>query len=150
MIRELERDPNVAPGIPRSGRTALVRFARLLDELTEASRQTPVTELLDLVLKRTGYSLHLEGDPDKEDRLENIRELRNAATEFAELPVSEGLATFLEQAALVSDVDNLEEGRGGHNPHHAPPGQRAGVPGGLHDRPGGRAAAPRPLPRRRR
>ena len=109
-IRQLEADSATAPGIPRAGRAALVRFARLLDELTEASRQTPVTALLDLVMERTGYGAHLAEDPDREDRLDNIRELHSAAAEFAELPPDEGLALFLERAALVSDVDNLKEG----------------------------------------
>ena len=109
-IRRLEGDPTAAAGIPRAGRAALVRFARLLDELTEASRNTPVTELLDLVLERTGYGDHLAGETDAEDRLENLKELRSSAAEFAELPPSEGIASFLERAALVSDVDNLEEG----------------------------------------
>ena len=109
-LRRLQDDDTAAPGIPRAGRAALVRFARLLDDLTEAGRRTPVTDLMDLVMERTGYAAHLADDPDREDRLDNIKELRSAAAEFAELPLEEGLAVFLEQAALVSDVDNLKEG----------------------------------------
>ena len=109
-LRGLETDAAAAPGIPRAGRAALVRFARLLDELTDASRNTPVTELLDLVLERTGYGDHLAGETDAEDRLDNVKELRSAAAEFAEFPPDEGIAAFLERAALVSDVDNLQEG----------------------------------------
>ena len=109
-LHRLDSDDTAAPGIPRAGRTALVRFARLLDDLTEAGRSTPVTELLDLVLKRTGYGDHLRGENDADDRLDNLKELRNAAADFAELPVDEGLGAFLERAALVSDVDNLQEG----------------------------------------
>ena len=149
-IRRLEEDATAAPGIPRAGRASLVRFARLLDDLTAASRQTPVTELLDLVMKRTGYLLHLEGDPDKEDRLDNIRELRSAAAEFAELPLDEGLATFLERAALVSDVDNLKEGEPAITLITLHQAKGAGVPGRLHGGPGGGTAAPQSLHRRRR
>ncbi len=109
-LRRLQDDDTVAPGIPRAGRAALVRFARLLDGLTEAGRQTPVTDLMDLVMDRTGYADHLAGDTDAEDRLDNIKELHSAAAEFAEMPLDEGLPAFLERAALVSDVDNLKEG----------------------------------------
>ena len=109
-IRLLADDDTVAPGIPRAGRAALVRFARLLDDLTDASRQTPVTDLMGLVMERTGYERYLQEDPDREDRQQNIKELRGAAAEFSEMPLDEGLPSFLERAALVSDVDNLKEG----------------------------------------
>ncbi len=61
------------------------------------------------ILDRTGYRRMLEADdsPDAESRLENLDELMNAAAEAAER--GEGIAEFLDHAALVSDADQLDE-----------------------------------------
>ncbi len=88
---------------------ALGRFVSLITGLREAAGRVDVPTLLDQVLERTDYANHIrDGTEEGEDRWQNILELRNAAQEYAELG-SEGLATFLEEVALVSDVDNLEE-----------------------------------------
>ena len=47
------------------------------------------------------------GGVDAESRVENVNELRRVAGEYAELPVDEQLARFLEEVALVADVDRL-------------------------------------------
>ena len=48
-------------------------------------------------------------DPDAEDRLENLRELRGLSAEFADASAEESLPAFLERIALVSDQDVLDE-----------------------------------------
>ena len=54
-------------------------------------------------------SMVQDGTDDGEERWTNLLELRNHAAEFDELAVPEGLARFLEEVALVSDQDTLEE-----------------------------------------
>jgi DNA helicase-2/ATP-dependent DNA helicase PcrA len=88
---------------------ALGRFISLIRDLREAAGKVDVPTLLDRVLDRTGYENYIRDRTEEgEDRWQNILELRNAAQEYAELG-SNGLATFLEEVALVSDVDNLED-----------------------------------------
>ena len=50
-----------------------------------------------------------DGTEEGEERWENIQELRTVAQEYAHLPPDTALTTFLEDVALVSDVDNLRE-----------------------------------------
>jgi DNA helicase-2/ATP-dependent DNA helicase PcrA len=67
-------------------------------------------EFLDLLLERTGYKQHVLNElEDGEERWENIRELRTVAGEFTHLDPETALAALLEQVALVSEVDNLDE-----------------------------------------
>ena len=103
-----ERDPS----IPFDTRTekVLLRFLALLDDLIVARQEKGVPELLDLVLERTGYADYIrDGTEEGEDRWSNLLELRGVAQEYAGLSPEMGLTTFLEEVALVSDVDNLDE-----------------------------------------
>jgi len=91
-------------------RQPLLGFLSLLEELIRAREQHDLVELLDLVLERTGYAAFVQdGTEEGLARLENIRELRTVARDYAELPVETALTTFLEEVALVSDIDNLDE-----------------------------------------
>ena len=93
----------------RAGR-ALRGFTSMLDELIQARRELNLLELLDLVLERTGYAAFVQDGTDEgQVRWENIMELRTVALDYADLPVETALTTFLEEVALVSDVDNLDE-----------------------------------------
>jgi DNA helicase-2/ATP-dependent DNA helicase PcrA len=65
---------------------------------------------LDLALDRTGYADYVQdGTEEGKDRWANILELRTVAKEYLEMPPEMALTTFLEEVALVSDVDNLDE-----------------------------------------
>jgi DNA helicase-2/ATP-dependent DNA helicase PcrA len=67
-----------------------------------------VGAVLRLLLERTGYRAMLKSDdsPAAESRLENLEELLNAAAEASER--GEGIADFLDHAALVSDADQFD------------------------------------------
>jgi len=89
---------------------ALLGFTTLIEELSRARHELNLLELLDLLLERTGYAVKVQDGTDEgQIRWENIMELRTVAREYAELPVETALTTFLEEVALVSDVDNLDE-----------------------------------------
>ncbi|MGC8879288.1 MAG: ATP-dependent helicase [Anaerolineae bacterium] len=95
-------------------RNALLRFTELLLELRAARTLYSLPELYDLTLKRTGYrDLIQDGTPEGEERWENLLELRAVTQEFAFLPPEEALPLFLEQVALVSDVDGLDNAAAG-------------------------------------
>lgn len=67
---------------------------------------TPLPEFIELVIKRFDYLDFLDdGSPQAEDRQENVKELISVAKEYADL----GLQGFLEEVALISDLDKLSE-----------------------------------------
>jgi len=108
MLRE-ETDGAAAP-FPTYARNVLVKFSELLDELMAAREKLNVLELLDLILEKSGYSAYIrDGTEEGEDRWNNILELRTVAREYLELPPEISLTIFLEEVALVSEVDNLDE-----------------------------------------
>ena len=91
-------------------RKMLLDFTNQWDELIAARNRLNVLELLDLALERSGYARWVQdGSKEGQDRWQNIMELRTVAQEYANLVVKEGLTTFLEEIALVSDTDSLEE-----------------------------------------
>ena len=97
-------------GDARAGRV-VARFLYVVNSLMEYGNRIPPAELMDAVLERAGYrDLLLEEGEQGLERLENIQELRNTAQEFQPTEPEERLSAFLQGAALVSDVDTLEEG----------------------------------------
>jgi DNA helicase-2/ATP-dependent DNA helicase PcrA len=94
---------------PTRAEAALAAFRKLIEELRETGATAPVDDVIRAVLERTGYMAMLKRDdtPDAENRIENLEELANAAAEAAER--GEGIAEFLDHAALVSDADSVDE-----------------------------------------
>jgi DNA helicase-2/ATP-dependent DNA helicase PcrA len=110
----LAEDPTTETAIPKAGQAAMERVGLLLKELQEISQTMGVAEFLDLVLDRTRYRSYLLDDIEEgEDRWDNVKELRTVAADFVDVPAPDGLNAFLEQVALVSDVDNADDGGDG-------------------------------------
>src|SRR6266853_3428958 len=99
-------DENV---FPTRAAAALRAFHAMIQELSVVAESAPVHEVLKRILERTGYLTMLESDndPESESRIENLKELVNAAAEASER--GETVTEFLDHAALVSDSDNLDE-----------------------------------------
>lgn len=94
---------------PFNGRAlnALLPFGQLLAQWVALREQVGVGELLDKVLQDIDYRSYIDDDTDEgRDRWANVQELRNVAAADHTIPLSQ----FLEQVALVADVDNLQEG----------------------------------------
>ena len=103
-----------AEGINAGAAAALEGFHRLIEGLRAASTALPLPELVERVLTDTGYREHLrDGTPESDERWANVTELTGLAAEHAELEPPAGLTRFLEQVALVSDVDSLDGGGAG-------------------------------------
>lgn len=104
----LERALEAGQLPPRTS-VALEAFRALMKELQEMAGHSSVLDLLTRILESTGYAERLkeEATPDSVDRLENIDELLNAATDSMER--GETLQEFLDHAALVSDADSYDE-----------------------------------------
>jgi DNA helicase-2/ATP-dependent DNA helicase PcrA len=91
-----------------SGRAlnALSHFGHLLDTWITLADKVTVAELIDVILEQVGYRAYLDdGTSEGEERWDNVIEFRGAAAEDPDMT----LAEFLEQVALVSETDNLEE-----------------------------------------
>jgi DNA helicase-2/ATP-dependent DNA helicase PcrA len=88
---------------------ALGAFRSLIDRLRAEAEGKTVDQVLRAILDQSGYRRMLESDatPEAESRLENLGELVNAAAEAAAR--GEGVAEFLDHAALVADSDDLDE-----------------------------------------
>lgn len=90
--------------------TMLDFYALLQDWIDLRSTISP-GQLLDRVLETSGYRDWVQdGTPEGEERWQNIQELRTVASVYEEMPVDLALDAFLEEVALVSDVDNYEAG----------------------------------------
>ncbi|SCY23267.1 UvrD-helicase domain-containing protein [Thiohalorhabdus denitrificans] len=86
-------------------RTGLEAFMRLIDDLTAASRNLELGDLVERVLRDTGLAeaWAAKGDGDADNRIENLEELMSAAEQFAaeEVPDDEDpLSAFLAHTAL--------------------------------------------------
>ncbi|CAH2029863.1 ATP-dependent helicase [Trichlorobacter ammonificans] len=96
-----------------SGPTAKVAgFVGLLESFRRRLATTPLPELVRAVVEESGYAERLRQSRDEEDaeRLENLDQLLAAVEEFSEGNPEAGLAGFLEQVALVSDLERGEKG----------------------------------------
>jgi DNA helicase-2/ATP-dependent DNA helicase PcrA len=88
----------------------LMDFLTLMERLIETGTRLDVLALIDEVLKETGYAdFLLDGSEEGEERMANVRELATVAMPYAEYPPPTGLEGFLEETALVADVDGFDE-----------------------------------------
>ena len=116
-----------APAAGVAGRAGekIQRFVNLIGEFRKAAESCSIADLIRLVLDKSGYleALKEEGEVEAQSRLENIDELISKAVDFArdtsdlsdradgELPPDmPPLDRFLEEVALVADIDRAEEG----------------------------------------
>jgi len=100
------------PNLSEKTILSVQNFVELMEYLRKASRSLSISDLLDQLLKKSGYwdELEKEGTLDSEERLANIQELFSVANEFeANAKASEDiLGDFLTQISLYTDLDNLK------------------------------------------
>lgn len=107
----LEADSIV--GVSTKARKGIKEFVRIMSDLMGIAETEQVSKLVKEVLERTGYLDELEKDEDEESqtRAENIKELLSATLEFEAKNENATLPDFLEQMALMSDIDAIEDGK---------------------------------------
>ena len=110
-LQLLTDDADHAPPFDARQKRQLTGFLTLLNGLTALKPEMELPDLVDEVLEQSGLRRAIleSDDPDAEDRLENLRELRGLTTEFSGAPAQENLSAFLERIALVSDQDAIQE-----------------------------------------
>ncbi len=99
--------------IPGLGRAAgkMEPFVDLIASLRELAALGGVSAVLEEVLEQTGYVRELEAEdtPEAQARIENIDELMNKAISYEQENEEPTLSGFLEEVALVADIDSLAE-----------------------------------------
>ena len=99
--------------IPRIGKTGekIKGFVNMIEVFRAQSEYITLAELLTNVLEETGYIKELEAEDTEvaQGRIENIDELMNKIVAYEEEEEEPTLSGFLENVALVSDIDSLDE-----------------------------------------
>nr|MDP8943900.1 UvrD-helicase domain-containing protein [Actinomycetota bacterium] len=121
-IWDVALDPEAVPGLGAAQVKAVRRFMSTMERLRERAEAEPaepakrasVGELLEDVLRETGYTEALEAERtiEAQGRLENLEELVGVAREYDATADEPSVAEFLQQIALFSDQDALRTDEG--------------------------------------
>ena len=102
-----------ADNIPGLGKTAgkIREFVNLIRVLRSGQEAYGIVDLIKAIIERTNYEEYLyhQDEESAEDRLANIDELITKATVYEESHVDINLSDFLEEIALVTDLDNAKD-----------------------------------------
>ena len=105
------REARMVPGLGK----AVEKIGRFISQMEcframAQSEEYSIQELIEAILEATGYEeeLKAEGEIEAETRMENIQELINKAAAYEEDSQHPSLDEFLEQVALVADIDNVD------------------------------------------
>ena len=103
----------VAEQVPGLGKAAakIRPFVLFIQSMKAKAKLLSVADLLQEVIEMTGYvrELEAEGTDEAEARIENIDELISKAVDYAEGEEAPTLNGFLENVALVADIDSFDE-----------------------------------------
>lgn len=104
----------MADDIPTLGKSAakIHPFVNFIQVMRSKLELISVSELLQEIIEETGYvkELEAEGTDEAQARIENIDELISKVVTYEEGEEHPTLSGFLEEVALVADIDSLEEG----------------------------------------
>lgn len=91
--------------------TSIKKFVSIVNNLIRKKDDISVSALIKEVLEDTGYLKELKNskNPDDVSRVENLKELVSAASDFERESEDKSLGAFLEKVALVTDIDNYDE-----------------------------------------
>lgn len=97
--------------IPPRTRSKLKDFSELILKFVNAKNSYSLQDFVTLVIEKTGYLAELQSQntPESEADIENLQELVNVAGEFVPEEADNALGEFLQQVALVSDLDGMED-----------------------------------------
>lgn len=104
---------DLIPGVGRAA-TKLDSFVGMIEHFKSEAQKISISDLLKEIIDYTGYveTLEAEDKEDAEARIQNIDELITKIVDYEDSCVNEPptLSGFLEEVALVADIDSLEEG----------------------------------------
>jgi DNA helicase II / ATP-dependent DNA helicase PcrA len=113
-VWEAAEAPDTVPGLGTAAQKALGRFMSTMVRLRERMESAPVGDLLDELLRETGYydALEAERTIEAQGRLENLQELVRVGREYDAMAEQGSVGEFLQQIALIADVDSLRDEEG--------------------------------------
>ena len=93
-----------------AARVKVVAFRGILADIKKALEILPASEAVRFTIETSGIEAMLkQGGAEERERLENVRELVNLSTRYDDLMPPEGIERLLEEAALQSEQDTLDE-----------------------------------------
>lgn len=99
--------------VPSIGKAAdkIEKFTEQIEDFKKRFSGGSLKELIEAILEETGYrkEIEAEGEVEAETRLQNIEELINKAVSYSETAEEPTLDGFLEEVALVAEVDNMDD-----------------------------------------
>lgn len=100
---------DLATFLPAKAANALGLYGEKLAEIREAASHS-VERAIETAIKISGIKEYLsDGNLQNEERLENLKEMLSVAQEYEKLKGKIDLCDFLEEVALIADVDNYQE-----------------------------------------
>ena len=103
---------NQTDGLPDSMKIKINNFWKLLDDIKKEIETKKPSEAIKFVIQESGLEKSLrEGDSEDEERLLNVRELVNVASQYDDKIGEEGMQALLTNTALASDQDDLEKSK---------------------------------------
>lgn len=108
FLRRVKRYNAISPATANQ----MVSFVYMMDHFREEAMNLMPSQLIELVYKESGYEKMLDEMTDKierEERRDNIGELISAAKSYEDSAEEPSLVEFLEDVALVSDIDKYDE-----------------------------------------
>ncbi|MBU0732117.1 UvrD-helicase domain-containing protein [Patescibacteria group bacterium] len=106
----LEITPNETPDVTTRSRQGFFIFQEAMKEIDAKKEKLNPTEILDLIVNKTGMKAFLkDGSEEGERRWENIMELKTVTKKYFGQKGQKSLEAFLEEVALISDQDNIDE-----------------------------------------
>jgi len=100
------------PLLSKAAAGKLDNFCMLISELRAKSRELSIKELISEIINDVKYEEYLADDDEPDeiaDRMQNISELISKAAAYEEAADMPTLSGFLEEVALVADIDNMDE-----------------------------------------
>ncbi len=97
------------PELQRSA-SRLKEFAGMINDLRALSVGTPLDELYDVLMERSGYirALQEKDMPENESRIENVKELKSNILSYIKESGDSSLNGFLDEVALYTDLDKMD------------------------------------------
>lgn len=109
-LAEAGADDMPPPALTGGARSAASRLGGIFAHLRQVQRDLNLTELFDVIVDRTGYQASFDTESEEEmQRWANVLELRSDLDAYALVPPAEALPTYLEQIALIADVDTMDD-----------------------------------------
>ncbi|MBI5415134.1 UvrD-helicase domain-containing protein [Candidatus Peregrinibacteria bacterium] len=100
----------MAEGIFSRSQNTIKKFEGIIEKLRELRPTLSAADFIEYLIKEIDFEAHLrDGTEEGEVRIENVRELISVAQKYSHVPPEESLPLFLEEVALIADLDSLDE-----------------------------------------